>query len=477
MRCAPPALVPIVAAVVGVHLAFPADPPGDWPMWGGTPGRNLVSSMKGLPSAFDPGKMHNIRWVAFLGSQTYASPVVAGSVVYVGTNNARPRDARQAGDRGVLMAFRESDGRFLWQHTHQKLPSGKANDWPGVGVCSTPLVDGKYLYYVSNRCELVCLDTRGFSDGNDGPVTDEKLTGPTDADVVWKLDMIKEAGVYPHNMANSSPVSHGDLIFAGTSNGRDESHARIPAPAAPSLIAVHRRTGRLTWRDNTPGSRILHGQWSSPAVARIGDSVQVVVGQGDGWARGFDALTGRKLWEFDLNPKGSVWPGTRNEILGTPVVHQNIVYLANGQDPEHGDGPAHLYAIDATKRGDITATGRIWHYDKYRRSVSSAAIYRDLLFHADFRGFVYCLDARTGKPHWTYDTLGAIWGSPVVVDGKVYVGNEEGDVFVFVAAGGPAPKLLFKTNFGEGIYTTPTPANGALLVASRTRLWSISARK
>ena len=85
--------------------------------------------------------------------------------------------------------------------------------------------------------------------------------------------------------------------------------------------------------------------------------MQVAVGQGDGWVRGYEAPTGKKLWEFDLNPKDSVWPKTRNEVISTPVFYENVVYIANGQDPEHGEGVGHLYAIDPTKRGDITESG------------------------------------------------------------------------------------------------------------------------
>src|SRR6185503_6765867 len=97
---------------------------GDWPMWGGTPDRNMVSSMKGLPGEWDVKTKKNVKWVAELGSQSYGNPVVAGGMVFVGTNNERVRDPKQAGDRGVLMAFRESDGEFLWQQTHVKLEAG-----------------------------------------------------------------------------------------------------------------------------------------------------------------------------------------------------------------------------------------------------------------------------------------------------------------------------------------------------------------
>ena len=125
------------------------------------------------------------------------------------------------------MAFRESDGAFLWQHTNPKLASGRANDWPFQGVCSSPLVEGDRLYYVSNRCELVCLDTKGEG---------------KKAKVLWKFDMMEEVGSQPHNMSNSSPVSYGDLIFVSTSNGQDESHVHIPSPNAPAIIAVNKKT-------------------------------------------------------------------------------------------------------------------------------------------------------------------------------------------------------------------------------------------
>jgi outer membrane protein assembly factor BamB len=127
------------------------------------------------------------------------------------------------------------------------------------------------------------------------------------------------------------------------------------------------------------------------------DVVQVVIGQGDGWVRGFEAETGKKLWEFDLNPKDSVWPKTRNEVISTPIIWDNKVFIANGQDPEHGEGTGHLYAIDATKRGDITKTGQIWHYDKIRRSISTGALHDGILYYADFSGFLHAVDASTGE--------------------------------------------------------------------------------
>src|SRR5574340_1457065 len=125
---------------------------------------------------------------------------------------------------------------------------------------------------------------------------------------------------------------------------------------------------------------------------------------------------------------------TQGQLIATPVRWRNRVYIANGQDPESGPGPGHLYAIDATKRGDITESGRVWRYDGMKRSISTAAVAGGLVFAADIAGFLHAMDAETGKPYWTHDTLAVVWGSPMVVGGNVYLGDEDGDVVVLAAA-------------------------------------------
>ena len=448
-------------------------------MWGGAPGRNMVSSEKNLPGAWDVETGENIKWKTPLGSQTYGGPLVVAGKVFVGTNNQGQRNAKHQGDRGVVMAFNQEDGAFLWQSLHAKLSAGRVNDWPQQGVCSTPYVRGDRLYYVSNRCEVVALDTEGFLDGeNDGIITDEKETTPIDADVIWTYDMIAELDVFPHNLATSSPIGVGDLLFLETSNGVDEGHVHIPSPFAPSFIALNIHTGKLAWDSDMPAGQILHGQWSNPAYGEAGGREQVVFPGGDGWIYGLDAKTGELIWKFDCNPKDSVWElggrGARNNILSTPVFHDGKIYIAVGQDPEHGEGEGHLYAIDAALEGDITASGALWHFGgkNFNRTISTVAIHDGLLYAADLSGFVYCLDAQTGKHHWTYDTFAAIWGSPFVADGKVYIGDEDGDVTILKT--GTEMELLFETNMGSAVYTTPVAKDGVLYIATRNTLYAIA---
>ena len=444
----------------------------DWPMWGGSPDRNMVSDATGLPTTWDVKTGKNIKWVAALGSQSYGNPVIGGGVVLVGTNNESLRDPKQPGDRGVLMAFKESTGEFLWQGTFEKLTSGRANDWPFQGIASSPLIIGDKAYFMSNRAVLMAVDLLGFTDGeNDGPTKDEKLTGKNDMDVLWTFDTMEAVGNFPHNLANSSPTFYDNLIYISTGNGQDESHVNIPSPKAPAIVALDMVTGEPKWEDASPGDKILHGQWSTPAVGTIGGVLQVVHGQGDGWVRGYEAKTGKKLWEFDTNPKEAVWPKTRNEVISTPVIYDNVVYIANGQDPEHGEGVGHLYAIDATKTGDITKTGLLWHYDKIRRSISTASIKDGIIYYPDFSGFLHALDVKTGKPFWVHDMFAAMWSSTLVADGKVYLGDEDGDVVVIQH--GKEKKVLAENTMDSSVYSTVITANGVMYVMTRNNLYAI----
>ena len=505
-----------LAVSLGVFgLAIVSSRAQDWPQWGGNdPGRNMYAPTPRLPARFDPGKAkpgsedidlattQNIKWIARLGSQSYGNVVVAGGKIFIGTNNENPRDPQHQGDRSLLLCFDEMTGAFLWQLVVPKLASGKVNDWENLGLLSSPAVEGNRVYLVTSRCEVICLDVEGLANGNDGPFQNEAQyvvgpgkppgkVGPKDADIIWVYDMMDELGVFPHNASNSSALIVGDLIYVCTSNGQDWTHVNVPSPNAPSLIAVNKKTGELAGEDEEKiGTRLFHGQWSSPSTGKVGGRQLVFFGAGDGVCYAFDAQPVKeddgaflkKVWWYDCNPperkvkdgKPIKYPAPDgpSEITATPVLWKNRIYVAVGQDPEHGEGVGILHCIDATKTGDITGTGRIWSFDKINRSISTVSITPEgLLFINDFSGFLYCLDAETGKLHWSHDNKAHQWGSTLVADGKVYTGDEDGD-FVIMAAG-REKKLLFETNLNAPIYSTPVVANGVLYVASNSHLFAI----
>lgn len=487
----------------------------DWPEWGGNdPGRNMYSPTKGLPDKFEPGKLKsgteevdmattkNVKWVAKLGSQSYGNTTVAGGKIFVGTNNENPRDPKHQGDRSILMCFDEKTGNFLWQLVVPKLVSGKVNDWENLGLLSSPTVEGNRVYLVTSRCEIICLDTEGMANGNDGPFKDEAQyvvgpgkpkveVGPKDADIIWRYDMMDELGVFPHNASNCSVEIVGDLLYACTSNGQDWTHSNIPSPNSPSFVALNKKTGELVGEDDANiGPHIFHGQWSSPSTGKVNGKQLVFFGGGNGFCYAFDAKPVKegdvnylkKVWWYDCNPpeyktrdgKAIKYPAAEgpSEINATPVFYKNRIYVATGQDPEHGEGVGNLTCIDATKTGDVTQSAKLWSYNKIHRSISTVSIDPEtgLLFVGDFSGFVHCLDAETGKVYWTHDMKAHMWGSTLVADGKVYLGDEDGDFVVMAAT--KEKKILSETNLGAPVYSTPVVANGVVYVASNTHLYA-----
>jgi len=475
-------LLAVVLVALGAATAAGLPPrllaeAADRAMFGNTFARNMVAADTGMPAEWDVKTGKNVKWWADVGSQAYAGPVALGGKVFVGTNNDGLKNPKLTRDRGVVMAFKAADGAFVWQMTHEKLPAGRVNDWPQQGVCSTPYAEGKRLYYTSNRATIVGLDAEGFGDGNDGPVTSEKETSPIDGDVVWEYDMIKELDVFPHNLAVSSPLAVDGLLFATTGNGVDEGHINIPSPAAPSFIALDVKTGALVWENNVPGSKIFHGTWSNPTYAVVKGRPQVIFPGGDGWLYSFEPKTGKLLWKFNANPPGAKYVlggrGTANEIIATGVIWEDKLYVGVGQDPEHGEGVGNFWCIDATLGGDVTEKGKVWHRggNDFHRTISTAAIHDGIVYAADLSGFLYALDARTGQHYWTHDMLAAVWGSPFVVDGRVYLGDEDGDVEVLKV--GKTKQVLGSYNMGVSVYSTPVARDGVLYVLARNRLFAL----
>jgi outer membrane protein assembly factor BamB len=493
-----------------------------WPLFGGSPSRNLVNlTEKNVATTWSvkKGAEKNIKWSVDLGTKAYGGPVFARGKIYIGTNRMMPRNPEKNADKGVLVCLRQNDGSFVWQAVHDKLPAGQVSDWPDEGICSSPVIDGNRLYYVSNRCEVNCADTEGDP---------EKKTDK----VIWKLDMIGKFNVFPHNLATCSPLIAGDTLFVITSNGVAKDHITIPSPEAPSFLAIDKKTGDVKWKDNSPSVRaaesekaklkelvdkglvLMHGQWSNPVYAEPNGKPQIIFPGGDGWIYSFEPATGKLIWKFDCNPKDAVYKlgpeGTRNDFLCTPVVADNKLYVGTGQDPEHDKGVGHLWCIDITKepknkdkdlspvdkkfdpKAEVNKdSGLVWHYggmvpetDKeyerdyyFGRTMSTCSVHDGLVYAAEYDGILHCLDAKTGKHYWEHKLGGDTWSSPYWVDGKVYLGNENGTMTIF--AHGKEKKILSTIEMGGKIRVTPVAFQGVLYMITENpcKLWAITSGK
>jgi outer membrane protein assembly factor BamB len=303
--------------------------------------------------------------------------------------------------------------------------------------------------------------------------------------------MLKELSVVPHDVCGSTSLLHGDYLYVCTSNGMDDTHKNVANPSAPSLIVLDKYTGRLVVTDGELiGKRMFHGHWSSPVVTEIGGRAMILFGGGDGVLYAFEPLdsstgngkthTLKKIWQYDCNPSDyrrrdgqkipySSWnsksPEGPSEIIATPVVYKDRVYVAIGQSPIHGPGKGMLSCIDA-------ATGqKIWENRRVDRSLSNAAIHDGLLYISDFSGRLHCFDADTGEEYWQHELGAGVWcASPVVVDDKVYISTERNELWVLKA---DREKQMLSRCRIKSMAITPAVQNGVFYFPTQHRLFAL----
>jgi len=533
---------------------------GDWTQWGRTPSKNMESPAKNLPMSFDPGKLRddgsidlstamNVLWAVKMGSQTYGNPAVSKGRLYVGTNNEGRGDPRFKGDYSLLKCLDAATGAEIWTLTVPKLGTGKVGDWEFLGICSHPTVVDDRVYIMTNRCEVMCLDVNGLANGNQGDQDEAQYMAqvgttpgkpvelkPTDADIIWRYNMIEELGVFQHNITAGSPLVIGDIIYLPTSNGVTYDHTDLPSPKAPALVALNRKIAEqpgakpsdILVGEEAAGisKRIFHGAWTGPTWGEANGKGLLLYGGPDGIMYAFDPNPVKdsdgfgifpEKWRYDCVPLDFRYrDGDKNhpikyaslgegpsEILGTPVFYKGRVYAPIGQDPEHRGGPGNYTCIDV-------ATGKkVWEH-RMERSLSTSSIVDDRVYTGDFGGHLTCLDANSGKLQWTHNTAGEIWSSTLVADNKVYVGNFDGVLTVFATdrmkkladelGGGieaelkgaslvlkkddkvlkeipeaEAGAIVQKIRLSDSIHCSPIVAQGVLYVTTMRHLYAVKA--
>jgi len=462
-----------------------------------------------MDGTIDLASARNVRWGVRIGNAIYSTPAIAEGKIFVG--------AMEQGN-GLLVCLDAATGKLLWKW---KAPAKKfpfdidgfhlgINEIPAqMGVCSSPAVNGRRVYFVSQRFEVVCLDTKGLKGAQSG-----------EAHVHWIFDMQEKLGVFPCDAANGSPIIDGDLLYVTTSNGIDrnsfsdpakEKNRKFPAPDAPNVIVLDKRMGRLVATDDLRiAERILHGQWSSLSMGKVGGRKLLFYGAGDGRCYALEALTSmpkqparlKTVWSYDCIPpqyKAAAGEdlithyclgdrrvkGTLNqndgkfvgmsEIIGTPVLVRDRIYVALGRDPEHGRGRGALHCVDARGTGDITQSGRVWLYQGLDRTLATASVSEGLLYLADVAGRLHCLDAETGKCYWVHETQSQTWGSTLAADGRVYMPTAK---YLWVLKAGKTLEVLDRINLGSRICASPAAANGTLYLATAGGwLWAVGQGK
>lgn len=370
---ASPALSPLIA--------------GDWTDYRG-PQRNGVSQEKDLPSSWSPSG-ENLAWKAPIGGRS--APVIHGNSLYLMNTVGKGSTLQER-----VMCLNADTGQVRWEHRMNVYLSDVP---PHRAAWASPAVDPEtgnvYAFGVGGL--LVALDRSG------------KL--------VWQRSMVEEQGlVTTHGGRTASPVVHGDLVIVGgVSTGWGEL-----SRAAHRIFALDKRTGQFVWI-STPGGRPFDTTYSPPTIADVDGVKLFVVGGGDGAVHALKVLTGEPAWKFEMTKRGV--------NTGVLVYGRNAI-VSHSEENLDTSEMGLLASVDATARGALTAKDVKWKIPGFQGGYSNAILDGDRIFQVDNGANLFAFDFHTGKQLWKQN-LGTIQkASPVLADGKIYVGTENGKFFI-----------------------------------------------
>ncbi len=503
--------------------------------WSNSPTRNGVLPAKNLPTAIDK----NTRvWEQRLDNYHYATPTVIGDLIIVGSTQEAARGDRLKRKRdktmtgfGAILAFDRHTGKLRWQLATRTavFPKPMNSWWFGwYGVCAAAVGEGDKIYAVGSSGDVLCLDPKGLSNGNDGPFQGEldylkphaskplgKLAD-TDADILWRYDMAVEHKVPLHDAVSGTPLIIGDQLWVPTCKGFGKKAKRGQHPSlllkadgiellrqapdweVPNMIVLDKNSGKLLACDKVEVPLVNHGQWSSPALWSNGDTRLVLYPDGYGYLHAYripetgeEPVILQTAWSLDCTPKhyrvdengkerkyevgkeakakgiDKATIPAPSEIIATPVIADGLVYVALGRDQNHGPAKGALSCLNPAKLDENGKPTLVWRFEDMCTTMASPTVYDGICYVADTRGRLYALDAATGELIWKEELKGGhLYAAPLLADGKLYLNANR---YLWVLKPGRKFEVLGKAKFG-GQAVTPTAVDGMFYEVARGRI-------
>ena len=409
-----------------------------WPEWRG-PGRDGRSTETGLPEKWSP-QGENLAWKAPYGSRS--SPVAFGNRIYV---NTVVGDLANTQER--LVALDAETGKLLWERRFSiylsDVPQHRSA-WASPAV--DPATGNIYVFTVG--AQLFCLSPDGKP--------------------LWDRSLVEDFGaVTTHGGRTTSPIIEGDLVIL---NALVLAWGDLNRPGN-RYFAFDKRTGQTVWV-SSPQSRHYDTNYSTPIVVTLPQGRALIVGGTDGAYHALRVNTGEKIWSVEVSKRA---------ILNSAIFRDNVAYVTHGEENMDTTEMGMVAAIDATKSGTLSADAFKWKVHGFLPTFASPVMDAERLYTMDNGAIVGAFDLKTGQRLWT-KTLGTLQkGSPVLADGKLYVGTENGKFFILRPSASGVEvldeDLLGSAAEPEAIVASPIVADGRVYVASMENLYAIGTRK
>jgi outer membrane protein assembly factor BamB len=276
---------------------------------------------------------------------------------------------------------------------------------------------------------------------------------------LWARDLQKDYGRFGLNWGyGSSPLLFRDALYVQVLHGMKTDDPSY-------VLRLDTATGRTVWRVErpTPAVRESPDSYTTPALLRYGNNIEIVVTGGD-VVTGHDPNTGKELWRVDgLNPNRE----SAYRIVASPVVHGDVIIAPTRERP--------MLAVKAGGRGDVTKTHILWSNND-GPDVPTPVTDGTYVYIVDDRGIMSCLDLKTGKEIYGQQRVRpAIYSaSPVLADGKLYVTSEEGVTTVVRA--GPKFEVLAENDLADYVLSSPAVSDGQIFLRTTKYLYAIGKR-
>jgi outer membrane protein assembly factor BamB len=408
--------------------------PSDWNEWRG-PARNGVSMEKNLPKTWSPAG-ENLSWKAPFGGRS--APIVMGDRVYLQDSVGTGAHMQER-----IVALNADTGMFAWEYRFNiylsDVPPHRVGWASPVG---DPATGNVYVFGVGGN--LIGL-------GRDGRV-------------LWERSLGEDFGLLTtHGGRTVSPLIEGDMVIVSGVTFQWGQHAR----GAHRFMAFDKRTGETMWV-SAPGGRPYDTTYAAPIIVNVNGTRLLIQGASDGVVYAIKAGTGEPVWKYEISKRG---------INTGVVVHGTTAILTHSEENLNSSEMGMMVAVDATAKGEIKKEQIKWQNYGWQGGFSSPVLDGDRLYQIDNSANLAAFDVNTGKQLWLKN-LGTIQkASPVLADGKLYVGTENGKFFILK----PGPKgaeILDEDQLGteaqpETVIASVAVANGRIYVVSDSNIYCI----
>lgn len=407
----------------------------DWTDWRG-PARDGVSRESGLPSRWSPAG-ENLAWRVPYGGRS--TPIVMGDRVYLQNGSGQGETLQER-----VMCFKADTGKLLWEHRfnvyHSDVPPHRIGWASPVGDPSTGNV---YVFGVGGTL-------LGLSQ---------------DGKLLWQRSLVEEFGlITTHGGRTVSPVMEGDLVIvSGLNSGWGEQ-----ARASHRFMAFDKTTGQTVWVTSTRG-RPFDTTYAPPIAAEINETRLLIAGAGDGAVYALKPQTGELVWRYEMSKRG----------INTGVVLKGtMAIVSHSEENLDTSEMGVIAAIDASAQGDIGKEQTRWSVKGFLGGYSSPVVDGDRVYQIDNGSNLFAFDVASGKQLWMLN-LGTIQkASPVLADGKLYVGTENGKFYI-LKPGPESCRILDEDQLGtetdhEPITASVAVSNGRIFLVSQRALYCIS---